>query len=220
MSDEPGPRFGCAEFENLPASPHCARCSRPLQAYYFEVNGTIVCEACGHAIEAESAGRSGAGRAARAIATGAAAAVLGALLYYAIAVLTGYQFGLMAIVVGYGVGAAVRWGSSARGGWRYQALAMALTYLAMVGIYTPPIASAARGGTAQAVMTESSADPAPPAGSAAIVANTIAAPFVAGFQNIIGVIIIGIGLYEAWKLNTRTAMTLTGPHALVAAVRV
>lgn len=145
----------------------CARCGRPLQAYYFEVNGTIAREACGHAIEAES-------------------------------------------TAGFGAG---------RGGWRYQALAMLLTCVAMAGICTPPIARAARAGAAQAVVTESSTDPAPPSGSAAIVASAIAAPFVAGFQNIIGVIIIGIGLYEAWKLNTRTTMTITGPRALAAASR-
>ncbi len=218
MSDEPGPRFDPAEFEYPSVSPQCARCSRPLQAFYFDANGAAVCEACGHALEAESTAGSGVGGAARAIAAGAGAAVVGALLYYAIVRLTGYHFGLIAIVVGYGVGVAVRWGSRARGGWRYQALAMLLTYAAMVGIYTPPIARAARADTAQAVVTEPSTDPAAPSGMAAVVAHTIAAPFVAGFENIIGVIIIGIGLYEAWKLNARTTMTITGPHALAATV--
>ncbi len=220
MSDESGPRFDRAEFEYPSLSPQCARCSRPLQAFYFDANGAAVCEACGHALEAESTAGSGVARVAGAVAAGAAAAVLGTLIYYAVALITGYQFGLIAIVVGYGVGAAVRWGSRARGGWRYQALAMLLTYLAMVGVHTPPIARAARAGAAQAVVPESSTDPAATSGTAAIVANAIAAPLVAGFENVIGVIIIGIGLYAGWKLNTRTAMTITGPHALAAAVQV
>jgi hypothetical protein len=42
----------------------------------------------------------------------------------------------------------------------------------------------------------------------------IAAPFLAGFENIIGLVIIGIGLYEAWKLNKRTELAISGPHAL------
>ena len=33
-----------------------------------------------------------------------------------------------------------------------------------------------------------------------------AAPFLAGIQNVIGIIIIGIGMYEAWKLNRRVPL--------------
>ena len=43
------------------------------------------------------------------------------------------------------------------------------------------------------------------------------APFLGGFENIIGIIIIGIGLYEAWKLNRRVELTISGPHALASA---
>jgi hypothetical protein len=40
------------------------------------------------------------------------------------------------------------------------------------------------------------------------------APFLGGFQNIIGIVIIGIGVYEAWKLNKRQIVVITGPHAV------
>jgi hypothetical protein len=50
-----------------------------------------------------------------------------------------------------------------------------------------------------------------------IFAIACAAPFLAGFQNIMGIIIIGIGLYEAWKLNRRATLTISGPHVLAAA---
>src|SRR5207245_910442 len=42
------------------------------------------------------------------------------------------EFGLVAVVVGVLVGGAVRKGSNGRGGWRYQLLAMFLTYSAVV----------------------------------------------------------------------------------------
>ena len=32
-----------------------------------------------------------------------------------------------------------------------------------------------------------------------------------------GLIIIGIGLYEAWKFNRKGQVTITGPHAIAAA---
>ena len=48
---------------------------------------------------------------------------------------TGYEIGLVAIVVGLLVGGAVRKGSGARGGWFYQLMAVALTYAAISGSY-------------------------------------------------------------------------------------
>ena len=42
-----------------------------------------------------------------------------------------------------------------------------------------------------------------------ILGLAFAAPFMGGASNIMGIIIIGIGLYEAWKTNRR--MPLSGP---------
>jgi hypothetical protein len=49
---------------------------------------------------------------------------------------------------------------------------------------------------------------------AALLLIVCAAPFLAGLQNVIGIVIIGIGMYEAWKLNRRLPLVITGPHAL------
>jgi hypothetical protein len=43
-----------------------------------------------------------------------------------------------------------------------------------------------------------------------------AIPFLAGFQNIIGIVIIAIGLYEAWKLNKRAELNVAGPFKVAA----
>ena len=182
---------------------------------------------------------------------------MGSALYYAVSALTGYEVGLIAIVVGFAVGSAVRWGSNGRGGKRYQALAMMLTYLAIVTTYIPPIiqgfreAAADESAVAEAADESASADavapdaadapaaaatpdgaPAEPettdaaasalpsgaAGGAIalilLLAIACVAPFLAGFENIMGIIIIGIGLYEAWKLNRRATLEITGPHTL------
>ena len=42
-------------------------------------------------------------------------------------------------------------------------------------------------------------------------------PFMGGLQNIMGLVIIGIGLYEAWKLNKRVPLQITGPYAIATA---
>ncbi|MCY2955004.1 MAG: hypothetical protein NTU53_24005 [Planctomycetota bacterium] len=40
------------------------------------------------------------------------------------------------------------------------------------------------------------------------------APILAGFSNIIGLLIIGFALYEAWKLNKRPQLAIAGPFAV------
>ena len=236
MTDGAGLQFERAEFENAPLQTECAECKRALAGFYFDVNGRMVCEACRYAIEAKFNSGSAAGRIARATGAGLIAAALGAALYYGIAALTGYEFGLIAIVVGFAVGSAVNWGSNGRGGWAYQTLAIALTYFAIVSTYIPPIveglrtASEAEAGTTteDTGATASSTDAAPgdvnteaaapvPIAGAILIILLIAcaAPFLAGFENIIGLVIIGIGLYEAWKLNRRIALAISGPHTLV-----
>ena len=49
---------------------------------------------------------------------------------------------------------------------------------------------------------------------AAVVALAFAAPFLMGFENIIGLVIIAIGLYEAWKINRKPDRTVTGPFRI------
>ncbi len=238
-------QFDQAEFQGARDTAVCAVCGTGILGSYFQINGRVACEACRYRVEASFNSGSGSGRFVRALGAGTAAAVAGAVLYYAISALTGYEFGLIAIVVGVAVGAAVRWGARGRGGWRYQTLAMALTYLSITATYIPPIVSAilerdgARRASAQQAATPASekdasaaagdpsttptADPVRPRrpglGSVLIlivllIALACAAPFLAGVQNAMGLIIIGIGLYEAWKINKRVPLTITGPHAI------
>lgn len=253
-------QFERAEYDaGAAAAMACSECRRTLTHSYFQAAGRIVCEACAYTLQGQQGGGSALGRGARAFGAGLVAAILGSLLYYAIGALTGYEFGLVAIVVGFAVGAAVRWGSRARGGWAYQTLAMGLTYLAIVSTYIPAVVGGLRelaveqsveastdqpdADTDAAAVPDASiasepaaeAEIAPVAevasettarqltmSEAVLVFGTLlviasAAPFLAGFQNIIGLIIIGIGLYEAWKLNRKEAFEVTGPHPVAAA---
>jgi hypothetical protein len=43
------------------------------------------------------------------------------------------------------------------------------------------------------------------------------APFLGGLQGVIGIVIIGIGLYEAWKINRRAPLVVAGPSRVGAA---
>ena len=99
------------------------------------MNGSLVCAPCRAGLEHPRGTRLR--RVLQATALGTLAAIGGSLLYFAVAAITGREFGLVAIAVGFMVGTAVRKGSGGRGGWAYQTLAIALTYLAMVSTYVP-----------------------------------------------------------------------------------
>jgi hypothetical protein len=76
-------------------------------------------------------------RVARALLLGSLAAAVGAGVYRMIMLGTGRNFALIAILIGYTVGGAVRTESRERGGRFYQFLAVFLTYSALAGMYLP-----------------------------------------------------------------------------------
>ena len=47
-----------------------------------------------------------------------------------------------------------------------------------------------------------------------VFAFALAAPFLAGIHNLIGLFIIGFALWEAWKINARRPVTFAGPYSL------
>jgi hypothetical protein len=180
-----------------PPSASCSRCQRSLEPSYFQVNGVVVCSRCLPEIEATWNRGTSATRFALSLFLGVMAAGAGAALYYGILAATGYELSIVAIAVGYGVGVAVRKGSNGRGGWRYQALAMFLTYTSIVSSYVPFLDQEALSGDTNLIGT---------------LARLYAVPFLSGMENIIGLLIIGIGVYVAWSINKPATLSVTGPY--------
>ena len=79
----------------------------------------------------------GAGPFVMALLFGLGAGIAGAIIYYAVIAITNFEIGIVAILIGYMVGYAVRKGAGGRGGRRFQVLAVALTYIAVGLAYTP-----------------------------------------------------------------------------------
>jgi hypothetical protein len=129
--------------------------------------------------------------------------LVGALIWFGVRRLTGYEVGLIAVVVGFLVGAGVRAGSGGRGGVGYQILALILTYFAVGVNYIPDVVSA---GIAKH----------DPAGMIAFIAvfTFMVGPIVVAFHNLIGALIIGFALWEAWKLNRGKRVKFDGPFSL------
>jgi hypothetical protein len=237
MSDPQSLQFDRVEYASTPTATTCANCRQPIVQSYYEVNGKLICSRCHEALAQGSDGSRGL-RVGRALIAGFGAAVLGAVVWWGVRKLTGYEVGLISIGIGIAVGKAVRWGSQQRGGWAYQLLAVLLTYSAVAGNYMPDTVEALLQMEKQETTTAASSTAAKPAVQKAsavpakdddfsivkfllamliVFAIAAAAPFAAGFENIIGILIIGFGLFEAWKINKRVPLTITGPFSVAPA---
>lgn len=190
-------KFDAAEhLTSAPAQPTCTNCNGAIDGSYHEANGNVVCAKCRATLQdmlTRTDGRGG--RFVRALLFGLVGAVIGAGIYYAILALTGWEIGLIAIVVGWLVGRGVSLGSQHRGGWLYQGLAIVLTYSAIVSTYVPLVAK------------EGVEAPLP-----VLFVVAFVLPFLSGIQNIIGIAIIGFALYQAWSMNKRLTIAFTGPY--------
>ncbi|HKE88923.1 MAG TPA: hypothetical protein VKB45_01220 [Gemmatimonadales bacterium] len=236
-------QFDRAEPAAAGAAPtSCTVCRQPLVGSYYAINGRAVCASCRDQVTQHAAS----GRFITAFLLGLGAAALGAGIYFGIEALTGYEFGLVAVVVGLLVGSAVRKGSRGFGGWRYQALAIGLTYLSVVVtdaslviramvqdkgtlpdsavvFATPPASPSAPNARAPAVASDSAGTAGghgtrnPALAIVILLGFALAMPVMIGLQNPLHLVIVGFALYEAWKLNRTPAFTITGPFQIAPA---
>jgi hypothetical protein len=225
-------QFDKVELASPSASRTCPACQKLMGDEYYEVNGNAICGSC-----AASIGQGGNNRSlVRALSFGAGATIVSAVVWYLIIKLSDSEWGLVAIAVGLFVGFAVRYGAAGAGGWRYQALAMVLTYFAITASKVPFIVEGLRQARSEdtAAETKAAGKPAQDSGLATVAEGpaearaeaapdfasfalawtfvfgiALASPFFGGIENIMGFLIIAIALYEAWKLNRR--VPVNGP---------
>jgi hypothetical protein len=215
-----------------PSSQFCAACKRPIGSTYYHAQGRPVCPECASRIQA--AQQAPPPRLlARALLYGAGAALGGSILYATVAIITGWEFGLIAIVVGYMVGKAIRHASHGLGGRAQQVLAVVLTYFAITTSYIPvfiyesvrPPETFARPGVTQSGAADSQSPGAPArfrkphvnfvSAIVMLLLLTAAAPFFSlssGFSGIITLLLIFIGMRQAWKLTAQSRIPLMGPY--------
>lgn len=197
-------QFDQAEFPEA-ATVTCSSCKRPVVGEYFTLNQQLMCGDCTQQIREILNGKgSSAGRFLQAILFGSGAALVGTAVYAGVMILANSEWGIISIALGWLVGSAVRRGSKGRGGWRYQLLAAFLTYTSICAAYGVVIWSQAE--------VEHSASLA-----LAIVFTAYGIPFMQGADNILGLLIIGFGVWRAWRMNQAIKLDITGPHSLAAA---
>ena len=206
----------------------CTLCQASIDGEYYDVNGHTVCRACSEKVSHEAATPRDPGTLVRALVAGGVAAVLGALVYFAVIAVSGFEIGLVAIAIGYMVGYGVRLGTRGRGGRRFQVIAVLLTYFAVGLAYSSlaikELIDKPEGAATEVSALEKSGDGEIKTGGEFAVAllQLLAFTFVlpvlviAGSMpgGVISAAIIGFGMMQAWKMTAAPAVTVSGPYRL------
>jgi hypothetical protein len=159
----------------------------------------------------------------RAVIYGVGAALAGCILY-AIPLAMGFQIGIVALVVGYMVGKAIRHASYGTGGRAQQVLAVVLTYLAISASIVPALVfMGVKQGAARAAQKKppevQPVKPLPSAGkmAAGVALLVVISPFLqlksSPVGGLISLFILFIGLQRAWVLTARHEIIVTGPYS-------
>ena len=168
---------------------------------------------------------------------GGAAAVAGAVIYYAVLAIAKLEIGLVAILIGYMVGYAIRKGSGGRGGRRFQILAVLLTYTAVALAYAPLVLKGLAGGPTQNTSARASSTAGPPSSSNPGPMQPVRTPLsrrtiLIGLAFLLGVIaafpvivivtsfpsglitaaIIFFGMQQAWRMTRAPSVQILGPY--------
>ena len=204
-------------------------CKQPAGGTYYQAQGQVVCPLCAQRIQAVQQAAPALSMM-RAALYGGAAALGGCALYALVAIVLHAEIGLIAILVGWMVGKAIRHASYGRGGRPQQILAVALTYFAITTSYIPVILyQTARNPHRVEQMQQPPANDAPaearprmPFGAVALYLLMLAAiaPFLSltsGISAWISLFILFIGLQYAWRLTGGREIPLTGPYQAEAA---
>jgi hypothetical protein len=206
----------------------CAFCRKAIDDTYYHTAGRVACPVCAKAISARQARRSGSQELACAFLYGLGAALIGSALFAVVALVAHVRLGLLAIVVGVMVGKAVVYGADGCRGLRFQILAVLLTYFSIGSSYVPLYIAAAQHHRAANVAAASDAPvspravtPATAAGALALVlisltALSLAAPFLQlarGLSGLIGLVIVFVGLQQAWRYARATKILILGPYS-------
>jgi len=194
--------FDKADFSGGSGATACGACKTPLIGSYFAIGEQVICGACHERLVADSQPGNAGGRFFGGLGLGLLGAVLGAAIWSAVMMLANLQLGIIAIAVGYLVGKGVNIGSRGVGGWLYRGAAIVLTYVGVSLAWVP--------GLVQSMDTLPELH-----GIERIVAIVILSPtlpIVLGLKSPMSFIILAIALWEAWRLNRRVSVVVTGPH--------
>lgn len=183
-----------------PERARCGNCNGDLEDRYWTLGAHVLCEACQRDVShVLTQGRSPAAFA-RATLYGTGTALACGAGYALFVHLTGYQLALITIAIAYAVARVLRHFGGAGADWRYRAVAVLLTYVASTLGYAPAVWGALSGGGSPSIV--------------GFVLLTLVAPFAVATQAPLGLLIVGFGLWEAWRRSAGVDLQVLGPFAV------
>ena len=208
----------------------CASCQRTIPDEYYDVNGQSVCDGCRNQLAQMAETPRSWGVFGVAGLFGLGAAIAGAILYYAVIAISNFEIGIVAIAIGYMVGWAVRKGAGGRGGRRFQALALVLTYWAVGLAYTPLLFKQIAEENAKEKAAATASAPTDSADDSGETSLGLAVAVLLGFSlalpvlsvisslpsGLISAAIIAFGMQQAWKMTGVPALQISGPFRIAA----
>ena len=207
----------------------CAFCKQPLGDTCYHAGDRTACTRCAQALTASQTRRGSMQDFVTAALYGFGAALAGSALFAVVALVAHLRLGLLAIVVGVMVGKAVVYGANGCRGRRFQILAVLLTYFSISSSYVPLLIAAAREHKAEMMAASGSSTRSPrtvtPVAAAAggaialvvLTALSLAAPFfelASGIGGLIGLVIVFIGLRQAWHYTKAVKIPILGPFTV------
>lgn len=210
---EPNPdlQFDKAEYkEPPPPSDACVNCSQSAAPQYYLLGDRRVCGPCAGLLEKIGQAPTR-GQFWTAALWGMGAAVVGAVGLMIVTAVSGYQLGLLSILVGWLVGRAMNQATGARGSRGLQLLALAISYVGITASYAPVFIEGLKKSAERPEDAHLNLTVVVPL----IAALCLAAPFLelsSGISGILGIAIVAFGLHQAWKMTGRKDLPITGPH--------
>jgi len=225
-------QFQHAEYATAPPRVACAYCKTDAGESYYRVGGAVACQACTARLRDLQIRPDRKIFWLRAAPWGLGAAIGGSIIFALIS-LTGFQFALVAILVGFMVGKAIRRATRGRSSRACQVLAVILTYGAITTSYLPFFIAGAVKQMDKKVKSKPAAAAAPVptikhmkmslgvaflamiAGVLLLVGISLVMPFLiiahAPLSGLINLAIIFIGLRKAWLLTAPYSAPIAGP---------
>jgi hypothetical protein len=202
----PDLQFEHATYEQDKTGVACGMCGKPVGHEYWQWMGRVACASCKEQVARLEAKANAPETFAKAALFGGGTALACGIAYAAFAYSDpSSEWALITIGIGWSVATAIRKATGNVSGRRYQVLAVLLTYLAATADYAPLVAP---GGFATWIDQPSS-----------LLVRFALVPVLACAQalshgklmSLLSPLVIGIGLWEAWRRTRGLPMVVAGP---------
>jgi hypothetical protein len=182
----------------------CSGCKRPLDGQYWKWQRLVLCASCRDGLEKTLAATQSSKAFGKALVQGTGAALVCGAAYAVFVALSNIQFALATIGIAIVVAQVIRKASGGVSGRRFQILAVILTYCGSAMGYAPPIYNAIEGAL--------KGQPFGPMAAWYLIRFSFTAPFEELKEsNVLGLLVIGIGLWSAWRRTYPVPLTIEGP---------